>query len=133
MFCISLLPVSALADGDRYLEINEANFPDATFRQWVIDNLAGGKDYMTQAEVESVIIINTSSCISTLMGIEHFPALEELHCTWNQLTSLDVSHNTALKELDVSHNQLTTLDVSHNNALKKLFLFGNQLSALNVK
>ena len=132
VFCISLLPVSALADGDRYLEINEANFPDATFRQWVIDNLAGGKDYMTQAEVESVIIINTSSGISTLMGIEHFPALEELHCTWNQLTSLDVSHNTALKELDVSHNQLTTLDVSHNNALKKLFLFGNQLSALNV-
>ena len=60
LMCVGLFPMAALADGDRYLEINEANFPDAIFRQWVKDNLAGGKDYMTQAEVEGVTYISAS-------------------------------------------------------------------------
>ena len=81
VFCISLTPVSTMADGDRYLEINEANFPDAIFRQYVIDNLAGGKDYMTHAEVENVGYIRvTEKGIANLKGIEHFTALKTLYC-----------------------------------------------------
>ena len=97
LMCVGLFPMAALADGDRYLEINEANFPDAIFRQWVKDNLAGGKDYMTQAEVEGVTYISASGKgIASLKGVEHFTALEDLSCYNNQLTTLDVSHNTAL-------------------------------------
>ena len=104
---VALFPMIVLADGDRYLEINEANFPDATFRQWVKDSLAGGKDYMTQVEVESITSINVRGLgVSTLIGIEHFSALKELYCGSNQLTALDVSHNTALRSLHCAYNQL---------------------------
>lgn len=81
LMCVSLFPMVALADGDRYLEINEANFPDANFRQYVIDSLAGGKDYMTQVEVENVGYIRvTEKGIANLKGIEHFSALKTLYC-----------------------------------------------------
>ena len=133
LMCVGLFPMAALADGDRYLEINEANFPDAIFRQWVKDNLAGGKDYMTQAEVEGVTYISASGKgIASLKGVEHFTALEELWCSDNQLATLDVSHNTALEDLDCSDNQLTTLDVSHNTALEYLHCYRNQLTTLDV-
>ena len=133
LMCVGLFPMAALADGDRYLEINEANFPDAIFRQWVKDNLAGGKDYMTQAEVEGVTYISASGKgIASLKGVEHFTALEDLSCYNNQLTTLDVSHNTALEELWCSDNQLATLDVSHNTALEDLDCSDNQLTTLDV-
>ena len=133
VFCISLIPVSTLADGDRYLEINEANFPDAEFRKWVIDNLAGGKDYMTQAEVGSITkIVLYDLRISTLTGIERFPALSMLNCSNNDLTALDVSKNTALKGLNCNSNKLTTLDVSGCTALMDLYCYDNQLTALDV-
>ena len=45
LLCVGLLSTPTFADGDRYLEINETNFPDANFRQWIMENLAGGKDY----------------------------------------------------------------------------------------
>ena len=54
LFCVALFPMTSLATGERYLEIDGTNFPDENFRQWVRDNLAGGKDYMTKDEVDAV-------------------------------------------------------------------------------
>ena len=133
LMCVSLFPMVALADGDRYLEINETNFPDANFRQYVIDSLAGGKDYMTKAEVENVGHIRvTGKGIANLKGIEHFSTLKTLHCQNNQLTALDVSKNTALEDMDCSSNLLAALDVGKNTALKSLYCDNNLLTALDV-
>ena len=54
LLCLGLLPLSAPAAEERYPEINETNFPDDIFRQWVVDNLAGGKDCMTKGETDAV-------------------------------------------------------------------------------
>ena len=123
---------------DRYLEINETNFPDNAFRNWIVENLAVSGDaiagfYMTEAQVEQVTVIDvTEKGIASLKGIEHFSAMIQLLCSENQLTELDVSKNTALSWLSCGGNQLTELDVSQNEALTVLTCENNQLAALDV-
>ena len=125
LMCAALLPVASMqaahAD-ERYLEINEMNFPDDNFRQWVIDNLPHEGDaasgyYMTKAQMDSITEINCSDRnIRSLVGIELFTALTELDCSLNQLTALDVSKNTELWYLNCGFNQLSNLDVDRNTA-----------------
>ena len=58
--------------------------------------------------------------------------LEVLKCGNNQMTSLDIANAPALKELNCSKNQLSTLNLSQNNALEQLYCAENQLLTLNV-
>ena len=74
-------------------------------------------------------------CFFDLMyipSLDKMTALTQLHCGFNQITSLDVSQNTALTELSCDNNQLTSLDVSQNTALTELWCSGNQLTTLDV-
>ena len=128
-----LAPVAAMAEGTEDVQINETNFPDAKFRDYVQSELASGRNFLTKDEIASVTTIDVCvQDISDLTGIEHFTALEELDCSYNNLTSLDVSKNTELTYLYCFNNQLTELDVSQNKALKTLDCSGNQLTSLNV-
>ena len=133
LLCLGLFPLPALATGERYLEIDGTNFPDEHFRQWVTDNLAGGKDYMTKDEVDAVTVVDVrSKNIEDLTGIERFPALKELYCLANKLTALDVSKNTALEYLNCYSNKIPALDVSKNTALKHLDCGSNTIEKLDV-
>ncbi len=116
------------------VEINEANFPDAKFRQFVAENFdTDGDGALSAEEIEAVTEIKVSNMgISDLTGIEHFTALESLHCASNQLTSLDLSNNPALEVLYCSATNLTTLDLSYNAKLKELRCEYNNLTSLNV-
>ncbi len=136
------------------LAVNSTNFPDANFRNWLLEQSYGKDGYLTFAEIAAVTEISVRLVhISSLKGIEYFQALEELDCRSNDLTTLDVSKNTALKKLycdyndlttldvskntaltylDCPHNDLTTLDVSKNTALKKLYCYYNDLTTLDV-
>lgn len=114
------------------IEINESNFPDAKFRDSLMDGY-GEDGILTEEEIADITDMNISdSEISNLKGIEFFTALTTLDCRSNQLTTLDVSKNTSLTELNCSSNQLTTLDVSKNTSLTKLDCSFNQLTTLNV-
>ncbi len=129
---LSLICVSALAD----IEINETNFPDANFRQYIID--AGfdtdGNGTLSEAEIGNVTEINCrSKSISTLTGIEYFAALTSLNCYGNRLTRLDVSKCTALTILNCSFTRLIVLDVSKNTALTELYCSSNNLTVLDVQ
>ena len=114
--------------------IDETNFPDANFREFVKQYDTDGNGSFSQNELDAVTEINASSkAIQSLKGIEYFTALESLDVRSNQLTSLDVSANTALTSLNVSYNQLSELDVSANTALTSLDVRGgNQLTSLDV-
>ncbi|MBR5634109.1 MAG: ribosomal protein L7/L12 [Prevotella sp.] len=115
------------------IEINEANFPDANFRNWLLAQTYGADGILTPEEIAAVTSINVSDkSIADLTGIEHFTALTYLACTSNQLTSLDVSGCTALKYLYCFSNQLTSLDVSGCTALTLLSCNSNQLTSLDV-
>jgi len=55
-----------------------------------------------------------------------------LHCSSNELISLDVSGCSDLRILEVPANQLTELDISSNLLLMSLYCEGNQLASLDL-
>ena len=128
-----LAPVAAMASEPQSVEINDKNFPDDNFRNYVQKFDTDGNGNLSPAEIAKVTGIYVfGMSISNLTGIEHFTALETLSCYNNDLRTLDVSKNTALKELICSSNKLKSLDVSHCTKLEMLFCSENQLMSLNV-
>ena len=113
--------------------INETNFPDQNFRNWVLVQSYGKDGVLTPMEAAFVTSVYVSyENIQNLKGIEYFTAMTSLSCNGNQLTSLDVSQNTALTSLNCDGNQLTSLDVSNNTNLKSLNCYDNQLTSLEL-
>lgn len=121
------------------VEINDTNFPDPVFQQYVKDNIdkadtTGQKDgNLSQAERDAVteININKKNC-TDLTGIAYFANLRKLYCNDNKLKELNLENNKHLKELKCSYNQLTTLDVSHNVWLDTLECDNNGMEKLNL-
>ncbi|MBP5560525.1 MAG: carbohydrate-binding domain-containing protein, partial [Muribaculaceae bacterium] len=121
--------LSAWAD----VEINESNFPDDNFRNWLLEQSYGSDGVLTDEEIAGITEIDVNGIHTyDLTGIEHFTALTHLDCSSNSLEALDLSHNTALTHLDCSSNSLEALDLSHNIALTELQCLLNQLTALDL-
>ncbi len=119
--------------------IDEAHFPDPTFRAYVSENFDDGDGVLSENEANRVTKIQVSSVymngktpISSLKGIELFPNLANLFCDGQQLAELDISHNAQLQRLDCCDNQLTELDVSHNPQLTTFRCCNNLLTELDV-
>ena len=116
------------------VEINEANFPDAIFRQYVADHFDKDKDAILSPEeiagVQGVYVFRTD--VKNLKGIEFFVNLQTLSCSENLISNLDVSKNTKLKTLSCSKNPITKLDLSNNLDLEWLQCSGTQISELNI-
>ena len=129
--CVALL--GSCTQGTKNVEINETNFPDENFRNWISEQEYGKDGVLTEEEIAEINSINVSDKnIKSLDGIKFFTALRELNCSFNELTALDVSQNIGLTDLDCCFNQLTALDVSQNTALYNLNCQSNQLTALDV-
>ncbi len=133
---------SAQADpvGSEFVEINDTNFPDPVFQQYVKDNIdtadttSGQKDgKLSKAERDAVttISIDNQNC-TDLTGIAYFANLTTLSCKQNRLNELDLKYNVNLTELDCSYNHLTTLDVSNNAKLRILECYNNGMEELNL-
>ena len=130
----TFLPFSAFAAEGVSIELSKQNFPDEAFLEYIKETFDKKRDnVLVPAEWKAVKQINVrNKNISKLDGIQFFPNLQELYCSNNQLTSLDVSKNIALQKLWCSGNQLTSLDVSENKKLESLLCAGNQLTSLDV-
>ncbi len=128
-FVASLMAITTWAD----VEINETNFPDENFRNFLKEQGYGTDGVLTSAELSTITSLSvTWKNIKDLKGIEFFTALNSLTCSGNQFTSLDLSKNTALTYLYCPYNQLTSLDLSKNTALTSLSCYNNQLTSLDV-
>ena len=124
-----------IGPSDRFeYEINEDHFPDPNFRSFV--NLTYDKNHdmvLAPEEVADVYSMNCSGkMIADMTGIEYFTALQDLDCSSNQLTSLDVSRNTALAALGIEHCHLSSLDLSKNINLHKLYAQDNEFTSLDL-
>ena len=115
------------------LPINEKNFPDANFRNYIKTYKAAGSDVLTVEQQKNVteIKINNKG-VSDLTGIEAFPNLTELDCGNNSIKELDLRQNPMLRKLICNKNQLTQLDLSKNPKIYHLICSWNQLEQLDV-
>ena len=84
------------------VEINEANFPDLNFRDYIKSTFDTDYDGVLSAEeIAAVTEIIFSHgvldddliLVSDLTGIEYFTNLEELNCNDSNLTEIDLSKN----------------------------------------
>lgn len=134
--------VSAQADpvDSEFVEINNTNFPDPVFLQYVKDNIdtadttSGQKDdKLSKAERDAVTKINIDNQNCTdLTGIAYFANLTTLRCQQNGLKELNLEYNKNLTNLNCSYNKLTTLDVSKNAKLRILRCYNNGMEKLNL-
>ena len=115
------------------LPINEKNFPDDNFRNYIKTYKAGSRDVLTVEERSKVETIEVEGKnISRLEGIEAFPNLKVLKCGNNSIQKLDLRQNPKLETLKCNENQLTQLDLSKNPDIDYLYCSENQLEQLDV-
>ena len=115
------------------ITINEKNFPDVNFRNWLLKQDYATDGVLTEEMLSEVTELDVRRCaIHSLKGIEYFTALTKLNCSMNHLTFLDISHCPALAVLDCSINDLAYLDLSHNQELTKLNCSDNPLVSFDV-
>ena len=151
-YIYTLAPEDAAEDGKYYvwlpvvevepdgIAIDDVNFPDPVFRDYVSENFDLDDDgYLSEEECEAVTDIDVSGTdsddggITSLEGIEYFTELSALYCTYNEgLDSLDVSNNTALTTLQCNNTGITELDVSGNIALANLNFSRTGITAIDV-
>lgn len=120
--------------------IDETNFPDANFRNYLLtdetsDQIKGyGKDGLfTNSEISNIIImIMGGKKISSIEGIAYFKELQYLYCYVNSLTSVDISKNAKIKDFRCQNNKLVELDVSNKNSLEILYCGNNVLETLHL-
>lgn len=130
---LTLLPTAAFAAGD--VNINETNFPDTNFRQYVKDEFdRDGNEVLSADEIAAAdTIFVTGKPITSIEGIAYFTALTNLMCSNTKLTTLDTSYNTELVFLECNEvSTLTSLNVSQNTKLKDLRCNDNALADLNL-
>ena len=162
IFLAAILAVilCSCSPGRADVAVNEANFPDKNFRDYVLTNCdKDGDGNLSNAEIASVTEIDVAgqdmmaypqpqqsdgSEIYSLKGIEYFTSLVSLNCSWNKLTELDLSKNTSLEILNCSSNGtfdsrtwstsggLASLNVAACRNLKELNCGNNNLTTLDV-
>lgn len=86
------------------IQIDEMNFPDPVFRNYIKTTLFNdpSKTFLTRIELESILTIdiNNRTDIKSLKGIEHFTKITTLKCVNTGLLSLDLSKNTSITTFD---------------------------------
>ena len=128
------------------VEINETNFPDVSFREWVTKRdwhsesgsyEADGK--LDTYEIASVFRMYTpgeiigiehglTAAFKSIEGVKHFKYLENLRCTGHELTSLPELPDS-LKYLYCDDNQIASITNLPSN-LEVLSCAKNQLTSL---
>lgn len=106
---------TTISTGD--VEINNTNFPDEAFRNYVLNTIAGGSTTLTQAMINKTTNIDLKGLdIKDLTGLKYFTALKILYCQDKpDLTTIDLSGNKKLEVLNITgSNGVTSLDFSQN-------------------
>ena len=137
----SLLPftVSAASSGT---PINDTNFPDPVFREYV-RKIAGGPA-LTNEKVRQIEALDVSDDnikevlgdrdpITSLRGIRYLKYVKDLNCSGQELKTLNLELNSRVEKLNCSGNQLTDLWLDpRGNSLKYLTCSVNELTALDL-
>ena len=137
----SLLPFTASAASSG-TPINDMNFPDPVFREYV-RKIAGGPA-LTNEKARQIEVLDVSASnikkvlgdrdpITSLRGIKYLKYVKDLNCSGQKLTTLNLELNSRVEKLNCSGNQLTDLWLDpRGNSLKYLTCSVNELTALDL-
>jgi hypothetical protein len=101
------------------------SIPDSIFEQALI-NQEIDSDGNINGRVLTSDIINVTNLflqglgINNLTGIEDFDSLENLNCSLNNLSELNISSNLNIKEFICDGNPLSEIDLTNNSLLEVL-------------
>ena len=136
----SLLPFTASAAGAT--PIDEKNFPDPVFREYV--RKVAGSSVLTDTIVRQIEALDVSKDnikkvlgdrdpITSLMGIRYLRYVKDLNCSGQELKkTLNLEQNSRVEKLDCSGNQLTGLWFHKGSSLKYLTCSANKFTALDL-
>ena len=108
---------------------------DESFRVFLLENFDLNSDGVISADEAALAkeMDVSGREIHSLDGIQYFPNLEVLNCSFNPLTSIDVSNNVALKFLNCGNTFIKRdLDVSSNHELETLLCADNRIESLKI-
>ncbi len=141
MLAVSV-PVSAesftgdLTIPETKIEIDEINFPDPAFRNYISQKVdyIETDGYLSESEImHHATHFNLYNLgISSLEGIQCFPYLEVLHAQANNLTEVDLSNNPELKDVCLNDNQLTSINVKYNLNLVELEILNMDIPSIDL-
>ncbi|ULC58569.1 T9SS type A sorting domain-containing protein [Flaviramulus sp. BrNp1-15] len=107
----------------------ETYVPDDNFEQTLIDlgfDAGALDDYVLTTTIEVITNLNISgNNIVDLTGIEDFTALQNLNCSNNNLSEIDLTENINLIELNCSNNTLDELNLSEAINISNLNISNN--------
>ena len=136
----SLLPFTASAASNT--PINDMNFPDPVFREYV--RKIAGSSVLTEEKARQIEVLDVSASnikkvlgdrdpITSLRGIKYLKYVKDLNCSGQKLTTLNLELNSRVEKLNCSGNQLTDLWLDpRGNSLKYLTCSVNELTALDL-
>ena len=128
---LALTATGALAT--EAVKINETNFPDEMFRDYVRSFDLNGTGWLEWFERSKVTTIDVDfKLVEDMTGLEHFPFVKVLRCAGNRIAKLDLSANKFLEQVFVSGNKLTALDTTDLKALKILSCYSNKITGLDL-
>lgn len=116
------------------VKVDETNFPDAVFRNFIIGKVdVDPQGFTTQEELDTIEKIDLrGQGITSLKGIEYLTQLSDLYVQDNDIASVDLSKNLNLYNLYIGENGLTSIDVSAITGLGALSVADNELSTIDV-
>lgn len=126
---------AAVPEGD--IAINDENFPDKNFRDYVAGEWdKNGDNRFSPSEIANAKWITCDNKeISNLKGIQFFTNIWLLECYYDNLTTIetiDLSNNKNLSKINCIYNKLEELDVSELPLLKEFYCDGNKLQSIDV-
>ena len=136
----SLLPFTASAASAT--PIDEKNFPDPVFREYV--RKVAGSSVLTDTIVRQIEALDVSKDnikkvlgdrdpITSLKGIRYLKYVRDLNCKYQKLTTLDLELNMRVERLNCYGNQLTDLWLRPTGtSLKYLNCSVNELTSLDL-
>lgn len=140
LFCLSLnfSPLAPqVAAAATPVELNETNFPDPVFRDYLKDTFDFNRNNTVDvSEMKFVKKIMPNEDlrpqIKSVKGIELFPELDTLNINDSLIDTIDISQNPQLKALDISDTGVSSLDVTHNPDLKILKLERTKVNKIDL-
>lgn len=142
LFCLSLnfsplAPQVAAAAVVTPVELNETNFPDPVFRDYLKETFDFNRNNIvdvSEMKFAKKIMPNEDlrPQIKSVKGIELFPELDTLNINDSLIDTIDISQNPQLKALDISDTGVSSLDVTHNPDLKILKLERTKVNKIDL-